>query len=205
MAEYNINAHKPKNGDDVEKKKVEKVIKGAVITKKKTASKKFLENFISDDADNVIDSVFSGVLVPAMKDTFFAMISTGFEMLLYGETKSGSRRSGYGGGTRTSYDRYYGKPEPRDGRAGTRVSMNDKYSCDDIILDTRAEAEEVIDCMAGLIDRYGMVSVLDLKDLVGLSTTPSDKSYGWFDLRTARTERVRDGYLLKFPRKVLID
>ena len=207
MAEYNSNSHSRKDSDAVKKKKVEKVIKGEVITKKKPASKKFIENFISEDVDNVVASVFGEVLVPAMKDTFFSMINTGIEILLYGDSKGGSnRRSSYGNsGSRTSYSSYYDKPNSRSGSQSTRVSVRDRYSLDNICLESRAEAEEVLDCMEALIEEYGMASILDLKDMLGLPTTPTDDNYGWFEFRTARSERTRDGYLLRLPKPTLLD
>ena len=58
--------------------------------------------------------------------------------------------------------------------------------------------------MNELIDTYGMVSVADFYDLVGLQCNYTDNKYGWTDIRNASVVRVRDndgnGYLIKLPK-----
>ena len=73
------------------------------------------------------------------------------------------------------------------------------------VFDTRKEAEEVLDRMDDLIDTYGVVSVADLYDLVGISGNYTDNKYGWTNLRNADVQRVRDGYLLKLPKALPFD
>jgi hypothetical protein len=67
-------------------------------------------------------------------------------------------------------------------------------------LESGAEADEVIARLDELIDVYGMASVADLYDLVGISGQYTDNKYGWTDVSSASRIRVRDGYLLKMPR-----
>lgn len=59
--------------------------------------------------------------------------------------------------------------------------------------------------MQDLIDTYGMVSVADLYDLVGINGSYTDNKYGWTHLRSADVQRVRDGYLLKLPKALPFD
>jgi hypothetical protein len=55
--------------------------------------------------------------------------------------------------------------------------------------------------MDDIINRYGVVSVGDLYDLAGISTTNyTVNKYGWTNIRSAHVVRTRDGYLLKLPR-----
>ena len=58
--------------------------------------------------------------------------------------------------------------------------------------------------MDELIDQYGMVSVGDLYDLVGVTGQYTDNNYGWTDLRTASVVRTRDGYMIKLPRALAL-
>ena len=71
---------------------------------------------------------------------------------------------------------------------------------DDIVLDKRDEAEDVLSRMDELISTYGMASVADLYELVGVTGNYTDNKYGWTDIRSASAIRVRDGYLLKLPK-----
>ena len=59
--------------------------------------------------------------------------------------------------------------------------------------------------MDELIDTYKLVSVADLKDLVGITGNYTDNRYGWTSIRSAEVVRVRDGYTIKMPRPMPID
>ena len=63
--------------------------------------------------------------------------------------------------------------------------MND-YKVDDIILDTREDAEKVVDQLNEVVDTYGSASVSDLYELVGLQGNFKDNKYGWTDVSSAK-------------------
>ena len=66
-----INNCKPnsyKSKEASKEKKVEKIVKGTVKTKKKSEIRKFADIFISEDVGNVKSYVFNDVLVPAVKN-----------------------------------------------------------------------------------------------------------------------------------------
>ena len=67
------------------------------------------------------------------------------------------------------------------------------------------EARDVLARMDELIDTYGMVSVADLYDLVGISGNYTDNKYGWTNIKSARIVRVRDGYRIEMPRAMVIE
>ena len=68
------------------------------------------------------------------------------------------------------------------------------------MLDNRGEAEEVLSRMDELIAAYGLVSVADLYDLVGITGDYTDNKYGWTDIRNASVVRVKNGYMIKMPK-----
>ena len=85
-------------------------------------------------------------------------------------------------------------------------SSRTTYSYDNIVLESRGDAESVLDSMGEIIDQYGMVKVADLYDLVGLTGSYTDNNYGWTNLSTAHVVRLNDGgYLIKLPRALPID
>ena len=55
------------------------------------------------------------------------------------------------------------------------------------------------------IDDYGFASVGDLYDIVGVTGSYTDNNYGWDDIRKARIDRVREGYVLRMPKVQPID
>lgn len=191
MEEYKSNSHKSRAEAAKREREIEKVVTGAVKVKKKGGLHKITDVFISEDAGNVKSYIFSDVLVPAIKKAISDIVTTGIEMMLYGET--GKRKSS--NTSRISYRDYY----KDDRRPRERYSTRTEYDFDDIILDNRGEAEDVLRCMDELIDTYGMVSVADFYDLVGVTGNYTDNKYGWSDIRNANVARVRDGYMIKLP------
>ena len=80
-----------------------------------------------------------------------------------------------------------------------------RFRYEDIIFPNRGEAEKVLDKMEELIDYYGLVSVADLYELVGLAGDYPDNKYGWTSIRSAEVMRVRNGYILKLPKAIVLD
>ena len=201
MAVYEPNSHRSKEEqmENEEKKKVEKVVTGVAKVKKKSEVSKLKDIFISEDASNVKSYIIMDVLVPAIKKAIADIVTNGIDMILYGESKGrkSSSASGY-----VSY-RDYSRSDDRDRFRDSRSRSS--YAHDDIILDSRGEAEEVLTRMDELIDTYGNVSVADLYDLVGKSSEYTDNKYGWTNIRNAEPIRVRNGYMLKLPKALPIN
>lgn len=198
--EYKPNSHKFREGQSeaLTEKKVEKVVRGKVKTKPKSGVSKITDIFISEDASNVKSYIMMDVLVPAVKKAISDIVRDGIDMILYGESKG--RRSS----TTSSYVSYrdYSRSDDRDRFRDSRTRSG--YNHDDIILESRGEAEEVLTRMDELIDTYGVVSVADLYDLIGKSCEYTDNKYGWTNIRNAEPIRVRDGYMLKLPKALPI-
>lgn len=200
--EYKSNSHRSKEGKTealTDRKKVEKVVHGKVRTKPKSGISKITDIFISEDAANVKSYIVMDVLVPAVKKAISDIVRDGIDMILYGESRGrkSSSASGY-----VSY-RDYSRSDDRDRFRDSRSRSS--YAHDDIILDSRGEAEEVLTRMDELIDTYGNVSVADLYDLVGKSSEYTDNKYGWTNIRNAEPIRVRNGYMLKLPKALPIN
>lgn len=202
--DYKSNSNKSKTEavKQAEEKRVEKVVTGKVVTKKKSGFSKFAGEFISEDAKNIKSYVIGDVLIPAFKKAISDIITDGIDIILYGG--NGRSRSGRSNADRVSYRSYYDDRRPSDRLTTSRYSSN-SYSYDDIILDSRGEAEEVLARMDELMDTYGLVRVADLKDLVGITGSYTDNKYGWTNIRNAEIVHVRDGWMIKMPRAVAID
>ena len=194
--DYKPNSHRSKidQKEQSNEKKVQKVVRGKVKTKKKKTSLK--DVFISEDAANVKSYVFMDVLVPAVKKAISDIVRDGIDMILYGEARS---RKSSSNASYVSY-RSYSDRDRREERRYSDSRVRSAYSYDDIILENRGEAEDVLTRMDELIDTYGIVSVADMYDLVGISGNYTDNKYGWTNLRNAEPVRVRDGYMLKLPK-----
>lgn len=197
MKDYKPNSHRYKAElaeKAAEKKPIEKAIKGTAKVRKKSEVRKFADTFLSEDMSSVKTFVIHDVLIPTIKNALSEIIRVGSDILIFGDAghSKSSRNS-----SKVSYSRFY--DDKRDSNRDNNRTRSG-YSYDDITLDSRAEAEEVLRLMDDIIEEYGMVSVADLYDLVGVTGRHTDHNYGWTNLRNAEAVRVRDGYLLKFPR-----
>ena len=203
MEIYKPNSHRSKEAQKEsgsEKKEITKVVQGTAKVKKKGKSSKFAEMFIAEDVSSVKSYIVSDVLIPAAKKLFVDAIKDAVDMLVFGRTDRNKRSSGFRADY-VSYNRY--SDRRYDDRLSNDTRPRTEYSYDDVILETRGEAEEVLDAMNDVIETYGMVSVMDLYDLVGISGQYTDNNYGWKNLRNAEPIRTRDGeYMLKLPKAI---
>lgn len=189
---YPPNSHKSKAEESTETtKRVEKVVTGKI--KKKSEVRKFADIFVADDVSNVKGYIINELIIPTVKNTISNIVRDGIDMLLFGSPRRDNKPRGAIG--HVDYTKF-SRDEPRSVNS-SRAAV---YRHEDVVVDTRGEAEEVITQMEAVIDTYGMVSVADLYDLVGISGNYTDHKYGWTNLHNAEPIRVRDGYLIKLPK-----
>lgn len=198
MENYPSNSHKAR--EEVAEKKVEKVVSGKTSTKKKSGIRKLSDTFLSEDVSNVKSYISSEVLLPAAKKLVSDIVTNGINMLLYGEIKNKK-----GNSSKVSYSRYYDDRRDRSRDYRSPVVRNN-FDYDEIIFETRGDAEAVLDAMYDILNQYKVVSVAELYDLASITThNYTCNNYGWIDLRGSSVVRVRDGYILKLPRALAID
>ena len=198
MENYPSNSHKAR--EEVAEKKVEKVVSGKTSTKKKSGMRKLSDTFLREDVSNVKSYIFSEVLLPAAKKLVSDIVTNGIDMLLYGEIKNKK-----GNSSKVSYSRYYDDRRDRSRDYRSPVVRNN-FDYDEIIFETRGDAEAVLDAMYDILNQYKVVSVAELYDLASITThNYTCNNYGWIDLRGSSVVRVRDGYILKLPRALAID
>ena len=185
-----------------EKKEIKPVAKGRI--KEKGVGEKIADSFLSEDTRSVGNYILWDVFIPSIKNTFADIIIGGIEMALFGNAR-GRRRSG-GGESRVSYQSYY-----RDNDHSSSNSRVDRHyrssrsGYNDIVLETRDEAENVRISMEELIGKYGEATVADLYSLVGITSTSQDNKWGWRDSRDFIITRSRGGYLLDFNPPIYLD
>ena len=170
---YPGNSKKPRPEEISEKKVIPRVVQGSVVQRKKPLGRKIAETFGGDSASEVGNYVLFDVVIPAIKALIVDSGKEALERAFYG----GSRpRLGAGRpqrGARTSYQAYYpSNPPDFDGRGGgPQRSLSQKaraiHDFDEVVLQTRGEAEAVLDGMGMLLEQYDVVTVSDLYELLG--------------------------------------
>lgn len=200
--EYKPNSHKSR--EDNKEKTVEKRVSGKVVgesakTKKKSGVAKAVNSFVAEDLKNVKSYVTSEVLIPKIKDIVFEAVKGGIGMILFGES---FKRGQSSGAPKISYGSYYSSGSSvRQERPTTYAKPMDGFDFDEVVFATKGDAESVLAVMDETIERYGIVSVSDFYELAGVTSNNfAINRYGWSNIRSAEILRVRDGYIIKFPK-----
>ena len=178
------------------KKKFEKVVTGKVTMKEQSDIQKLASSFLAEDLKTVRDRIIIEYALPMLKNGLYSILSSAFSIALFGEDQSRSSNSNYSRNSRNSYDGYYKQANQNRG-ANQR---NSTTSWQEAVMDTRADAEEVLSQMKTAICDYGQVSVGDFYDLMGTTHNYTDNNYGWYDLDAAWIKGVAGGYQINFPK-----
>lgn len=203
MEEFKSNSHRSREDAKETKaapeKKIERVVSGSVKTKKKGEFHKLMSSFFPEDMD-MKTYILSEFLIPGIKKGIEEIVHVCF----WGE-RSDRRDSRRLPASRVSYRSYYEREDDRRKDYSTTSSrLRNGYDYDDVIIPSRKDAEEVLLRMDELIDTYGIISVADFYEMVGVTGSWTDNKYGWTDIRDATVIKVRDGWVIKLPRAVAI-
>ena len=209
MEEYASNSNASKErADNVdptppEEKRADKIVAGSVKIKKKSGIRKFADIFVEEDVSNVKSFIFFDVVIPAVKKLISDTITNSLDMLLYGGRGSGKRSSSLP--SKISYTKYYDEPRKESRYKYYNNNQQAKYDFDEIVIESRGDAEAILDKMYEILESYRLVRVADFYDLVGVTGKYTDNKYGWTNLRDASVERVKDGYIINLPKVMPID
>lgn len=185
-------------------KNVEKIISGDVVARKKPIGKRISEAFTGDDAQAAGNYVLFEVVLPTFKSMLSEAVSQGVERMLFGDARP---RSSVGmKGMHTAYNKIssggnpYSAKMPQMSRPARAA-----HNFDEIVLESRSEAQEVIDRLVLFVEEYGVATVSDLYSLVGITGSFTDDKWGWTDMRGAEVRMIRGGFLVNLPRPMPLD
>lgn len=201
VADYKPNSNKYKEEQKALQAQTKPAIKPVVSGKtqtKKNEVRKFMRDFFAEDWASIKAFIKSDILIPAAKRTFYDVVEGSLSKSLFGSQGGGSR-SGRSTADKVSYRDYTASSRNRSDnyRSGTRSVLD----YDDIIFDSRGDAEAVLTTMIDIIDQYEEVSVAALYELANIKNAPhTANKYGWDNLSRAYVDRNRDGYVIKLPR-----
>jgi len=181
---------------DIPKPEVKRVTKGRVLRQKKKS------NIFTESVEDVFNYVVKDVVAPRLRDMVVDSVIGGVERAAYGDARPrrSSVRSTPTRGGHVSYNRY-SSPSTPSGPPKRNISRAERarHDFDNILLETRQEADDALDSMYDLVRDYGSASVSDLYTAVGIDSTPTDTEWGWTSMSGSTVRRVRSGYLLDLP------
>lgn len=198
MKQYQSNSDKERQeASRQSEKKVEAVVVGTAKTRKKGELQKFVNEFVPGNFSIIKSDILRNIIVPSLKKAVSDIVKVGIDMILYDGKQTQS--------SKVSYRNYYDRDNDKV-RAGSSINRFNNLDYDDILFETRGDAETVLDAMNDIISQYGIVTISDLYDL---ARVPNDNftlnRYGWSSISGACAIRVRDGYILKLPRAIPIN
>lgn len=210
MDEYKPNSHKYREEQAkkavLPEKKPKKVVTGEVVTVKKSGLQKFAESLIADGIDNIQDFIVKEVVIPKAKEMVCGIadnVADGFKncvhKLVYGDDSPN-----HSGNNRVQYGSCYGDNHRRVQTVSYK-EVDFKY--EDFIFRTRGDAEATLSELRDNIAQFKMTSVADFYSCVDRDdvTRDIDNNYVWTDLRNAKVQMTRGGYILKMPKPVYLD
>ena len=210
MANVNVesfrpNSYKSKNANDAQRPERKHKIKAPVAkvkTQKKPLRRKMKDIFISSDVSNAKEYLLFEIIVPSIKETIVSVGNNALELIFGVSPKKKKNSSG-----EPSYAAFYksSNSSTREKKDIYSFKTSNRYSNDDVIFETRIDAEDVLDILTEALDTYGNVTVADFKDAIGITGDFIDNEWGWIDLRGSTIKRVRNGYLLILPDPVPIN
>ena len=97
--------------------------------------------------------------------------------------------------------RDYSASSRKDERRSDNYRSRSVLDYDDILFSSKGDAELVLTRLIEALDTYETVSIADFYDLSNVSDIPhTANNYGWDNLSKAYVDRVRDGYIIRFPK-----
>ena len=202
---YKYKAEQKEKAATEERKKVEKVTNGVVRVKKKSETRKFLDNLVGDQVQDIKSSIKNDYIIPAIRNTIWDVFTNTLDMILFGGSGGGrSRRRS--ASEKISYRSFYDDRRSDSRRYDDRRERSRSgYDFDELVLESRGEAQAVLNAMDNMMDEYKIVSVADMYELVGETCPYTAYKYGWTNIRNAEIVRVYDGYVIKMPKPMPID
>lgn len=190
----NARLQEVKQGD---KEPVEKVVTGNVIRRKRGFAAKIFGDVVAEDSTTIVEYLITDVLIPAFKNLVVDVVTQGVERTFYGDSKSrsSSTKPAY-----TSYATRFDQGRSTTGQSPV-ISRHARatHNFADVILSSKVEAESVLESLGELIERYSVATVADFYSLVGITADFTDNKFGWTDLRAARVQMIRGGWIVRLP------
>lgn len=215
-SEFPSNSGIPPKSNDVppaspQKEEVTKVISGEPIVRKKSLLKQFTSTFTPTSTKSVVEWVYTGVIIPAVKQLIFESAKQGLSMKLFGDSAPGGYQApGFGQSVAyTAYNRMsqpmvapavLNRPDPRMPQPGQMTPHGKRmHDFKEILIPSRAEAIVVLEKLYSLLSQFEVVTVADFYSACGITPAFPDEQWGWFSLQGSDVAHTSQGWLVDLP------
>lgn len=188
-----------------EPRKAERVVTSEVKSRRKPMGKRLRDALIGGDSKSALQYAISTVVIPHVKDLLSEAANELIQQLVFGESRGRSTRSrtaGHVNYNRLSSSTRRPTSSVRDSRETITLRRREE---EELIFDSRVDAQNVLEAMNEFLEEYHLVSVADLKAMIDKTSTHTDHKWGWEDLQGSEIRMTRGGYLLILPKTVPLD
>lgn len=184
-----------------QKPRIEPVAKGRVHASIGTT---VARSIFADSLKGVGNYILHDLLIPGIRDMIQSVVVGGIERALYGESAPRPYRpyTGYSAPARQARPMGWTSRTNYSAQTPTTVDASPRPpSWADLVVPSRQEAEDVLQALLDLSERYGTASVGDLFSLAGMSTTHTDETWTWSpdDVNKGDVQMRRGGYGFNLP------
>ena len=204
--DYTSNSNKKKEAakkEEAPKKDIQQIT--TAQEKKKPIHRRLKGLLFGGEFQTASQYIFAEVLLPAARNLIVDATTKGIERMVYGEARPRPPHSRYDGRARVSYHstsaRFREDPR-REFRPPDQPPrpLQSQRQTNEIVFETREDAEKVLEALLDIVDQYEIVAVADLNSLVGLPSANVDNKWGWGYLTgTTEIRQIRDGWVLDLP------
>lgn len=146
------------------------------------------------------------IIKPAIKNIIVDAVTSGINMVMYGDRGHAPHRSRHAQGRgRNDYrpSVNYGSSHRNSGVSAEPAERMVRARGDvvDYVIASRNDASHVLTSLIEYADAYESVSVADYYDLIGVKTVYSDNNIGWTlaTINRATIVAAQGGWIIKFP------
>lgn len=211
-AKDNMKVEKDENEEVVapkEKKELKKVVSAQPKKVKRGLFGRLVTGIVGPDGLPGIGAYVNEEIVkPAIKNIIVDAVTSGINMVMYGDKGGGPSRGRYSGHSPrqshrpiTNYGSNYRSSNSDVQPSERLITRSTRGGVEEYVLADRNDASHVLVSLTEYADMYESVSVADYYDLIGVKTKYTDNNHGWtFDtISRASILPVRGGYVIKFP------
>lgn len=188
------------NGEDERMiPKLESVVSGKVIKRKKPLGRRFINTFFA--GDGVMGYLGKEVLLPALQNLITDFVTQGVNRAVYGDAAPARTTRGSAPRTHVSYNQPSSIVRPATSTPATRrpVTQPSAFDIGDLIVGSKIEADMICEKLYETVEEYGAATVANLNDLIGQTSAYTDHKWGWTDLERLSIAKIREGFLIKLP------
>ena len=209
-AKNNMKIEEEVEGTATEKKEVKKIVSAQPKKVKRGLLSRLATGVLGPEGVQGIGAyVGDEIIKPAIKNIIVDAVTSGINMVMYGEkggprTGGGYRPGGYQPPSQyrpsTNYTSRYTSQQPQPQQVEHRP-RNTRYGVQEFLLSDRHDATNVLASLIEYADNYNAVSIADYYEMIGVNTEFTDNNYGWTidTIHQASVVPVRGGFIIKFP------